>query len=287
MKGIIMAGGLGSRLFPVTHGISKQLAPIYDKPLIYYPLSVLMLAGIREVLIITTPHDQDAFQRALGDGARLGMRIEYAAQETSNGIAAAFLIGESFIDNDSVCLVLGDNIFWGHGFSDVLLNAARDLKGAKVFGYHVTDPERFGVIDFDDDMKVISVEEKPSQPKSNYAVTGLYFYDSSVVQIAKSLKPSNRGELEITDVNREYLYRGALSVEILGRGFAWLDTGTHEAMHQAASFVEIMQQRTGFYISCVEEIAFNNGWISGEDIKEIATKYRSSSYGEYLLTLVL
>ena len=287
MKGIIMAGGLGSRLFPVTHGISKQLAPIYDKPLIYYPLSVLMLAGIREVLIITTPHDQDAFQRALGDGARLGMRIEYAAQETSNGIAAAFLIGESFIDNDSVCLVLGDNIFWGHGFSDVLLNAARDLKGAKVFGYHVTDPERFGVIDFDDDMKVISVEEKPSQPKSNYAVTGLYFYDSSVVQIAKSLKPSNRGELEITDVNREYLYRGALSVEILGRGFAWLDTGTHEAMHQAASFVEIMQQRTGFYISCVEEIAFNNGWISCEDIKEIATKYRSSSYGEYLLTLVL
>jgi glucose-1-phosphate thymidylyltransferase len=282
-----MAGGLGSRLFPVTHGISKQLAPIYDKPLIYYPLSVLMLAGIREVLIITTPHDQDAFQRALGDGARLGMRIEYAAQETSNGIAAAFLIGESFIDNDSVCLVLGDNIFWGHGFSDVLLNAARDLKGAKVFGYHVTDPERFGVIDFDDDMKVISVEEKPSQPKSNYAVTGLYFYDSSVVQIAKSLKPSNRGELEITDVNREYLYRGALSVEILGRGFAWLDTGTHEAMHQAASFVEIMQQRTGFYISCVEEIAFNNGWISGEDIKEIATKYKSSSYGEYLLTLVL
>jgi len=287
MKGIIMAGGLGSRLFPVTHGISKQLAPIYDKPLIYYPLSVLMLAGIREVLIITTPYDQDAFKRALGDGARLGMRIEYAAQETSNGIAAAFLIGESFIDNDSVCLVLGDNIFWGHGFSDVLLNAARDLKGAKVFGYHVTDPERFGVIDFDDDMKVISVEEKPSQPKSNYAVTGLYFYDSSVVQIAKSLKPSNRGELEITDVNREYLYRGALSVEILGRGFAWLDTGTHEAMHQAASFVEIMQQRTGFYISCVEEIAFNNGWISGEDIKEIATKYRSSSYGEYLLTLVL
>ena len=287
MKGLIMAGGLGSRLFPVTHGISKQLAPIYDKPLIYYPLSVLMLAGIREVLIITTPHDQDAFQRALGDGARLGMRIEYAAQETSNGIAAAFLIGESFIDNDSVCLVLGDNIFWGHGFSDVLLNAARDLKGAKVFGYHVTDPERFGVIDFDDDMKVISVEEKPSQPKSNYAVTGLYFYDSSVVQIAKSLKPSNRGELEITDVNREYLYRGALSVEILGRGFAWLDTGTHEAMHQAASFVEIMQQRTGFYISCVEEIAFNNGWISGEDIKEIATKYKSSSYGEYLLTLVL
>mgnify|MGYP000114855344 CR=1 FL=1 len=287
MKGLIMAGGLGSRLFPVTHGISKQLAPIYDKPLIYYPLSVLMLAGIREVLIITTPHDQDAFQRALGDGARLGMRIEYAVQETSNGIAAAFLIGESFIDNDSVCLVLGDNIFWGHGFSDVLLNAARDLKGAKVFGYHVTDPERFGVIDFDDDMKVISVEEKPSQPKSNYAVTGLYFYDSSVVQIAKSLKPSNRGELEITDVNREYLYRGALSVEILGRGFAWLDTGTHEAMHQAASFVEIMQQRTGFYISCVEEIAFNNGWISGEDIKEIATKYKSSSYGEYLLTLVL
>ena len=287
MKGLIMAGGLGSRLFPVTHGISKQLAPIYDKPLIYYPLSVLMLAGIREVLIITTPYDQDAFKRALGDGARLGMRIEYAAQETSNGIAAGFLIGESFIDNDSVCLVLGDNIFWGHGFSDVLLNAARDLKGAKVFGYHVTDPERFGVVDFDDDMKVISVEEKPSQPKSNYAVTGLYFYDSSVVQIAKSLKPSNRGELEITDVNREYLYRGALSVEILGRGFAWLDTGTHEAMHQAASFVEIMQQRTGFYISCVEEIAFNNGWISGEDIKEIATKYKSSSYGEYLLTLVL
>ena len=287
MKGLIMAGGLGSRLFPVTHGISKQLAPIYDKPLIYYPLSVLMLAGIREVLIITTPYDQDAFKRALGDGARLGMRIEYAAQETPNGIAAAFLIGESFIDNDSVCLVLGDNIFWGHGFSDVLLNAARDLKGAKIFGYHVTDPERFGVVDFDDDMKVISVEEKPSQPKSNYAVTGLYFYDSSVLQIAKSLKPSNRGELEITDVNREYLYRGALSVEILGRGFAWLDTGTHEAMHQAASFVEIMQQRTGFYISCVEEIAFNNGWISGEDIKEIATKYRSSSYGEYLLTLVL
>ena len=287
MKGLIMAGGLGSRLFPVTHGISKQLSPIYDKPLIYYPLSVLMLAGIREVLIITTPDDQDAFQRVLGDGARLGMRIEYAAQETPNGVAAAFLIGESFIDNDNVCLVLGDNIFWGHGFSDVLLNAARDLKGATVFGYHVTDPERFGVIDFDDDMKVISVEEKPSQPKSNYAVTGLYFYDSSVVEIAKSLKPSHRGELEITDVNREYLDRGALSVEILGRGFAWLDTGTHEAMHQAASFVEIMQQRTGFYIACIEEIAFNNGWISSDDIKGIANKYKSNSYGEYLRTLVL
>lgn len=287
MKGIIMAGGLGSRLFPITHGISKQLAPIYDKPLIYYPLSVLMLAGIREVLIITTPHDQDAFKRTLSDGSQLGMRIEYAVQETSNGIASAFLIGESFIDNDSVCLVLGDNIFWGHGFSDVLINSAKDLKGAKVFGYRVTDPRRFGVIDFDDDMKVLSIEEKPSQPKSNYAVTGLYFYDSSVVQIAKSLKPSHRGELEITDINQEYFSNNLLSVELLGRGFAWLDTGTHEAMHKAASFVEVMQARTGFYIACLEEIALNNGWISGDDIKEIATKYKSSSYGEYLLTLIL
>jgi glucose-1-phosphate thymidylyltransferase len=286
MKGIIMAGGQGSRLFPVTHGISKQLVPIYDKPLIYYPLSVLMLAGIKEVLIITTPHEQDGFKRTLGDGSQLGMKIEYASQESANGIAAAFIIGENFIGNDDVCLILGDNIFWGHGFSYVLTDVAKNLKGAKVFGYRVTDPERFGVIEFDDEMTAISIEEKPVKPKSNYAVTGLYFYDASVVDIAKSLKPSNRGELEITDINREYLSKGDLSVEILGRGFAWLDTGTHQAMHQAASFVEVMQKRTGFHIACVEEIAFNNGWISSTDLKKTASKYKSSSYGKYLLDLV-
>lgn len=286
MKGIIMAGGEGSRLFPVTHGISKQLVPIYDKPLIYYPLSVLMLAGINDVLIITTPHEQNGFKRALGDGSQWGIKIQYASQEFSNGIAEAFLIGEKFIGKDDICLVLGDNIFWGHGFSEILHNVVRNFEGAKVFAYRVNDPKRFGVIDFDDQMIVKSIEEKPEKPKSNYAVTGLYFYDSSVVDIAKSIQPSERGELEISDINKMYLSRGDLSVEILGRGFTWLDTGTHQAMHQAASFVEVMQKRTGFHIACVEEIAFNNGWVTREDIKKLANKSKTSSYGEYLLKLV-
>lgn len=286
MKGIILAGGSGTRLYPITMGVSKQLLPIYDKPMIYYPLSILMLAGIKDILIITTPEDQDSFKRLLGCGDSYGVSIEYIVQERPEGLAQAFIIGEDFIGDDSVCLVLGDNIFWGQGFSPKLISAANQKKGATVFGYEVQDPERFGVVEFDNEMKAVSIEEKPLIPKSNYAVTGLYFYDNDVIRIAKSIMPSERGELEITSVNQIYLERGDLKVELLGRGFAWLDTGTHESLLEASSFVETIEKRQGFKIACLEEIAYRQGWMSEEKVMNQAMKFNKNSYGKYLMRLI-
>ncbi|PLC57429.1 glucose-1-phosphate thymidylyltransferase RfbA [Photobacterium carnosum] len=286
MKGIILAGGSGTRLYPITMGVSKQLLPVYDKPMIYYPLSVLMLAGIKEVLIITTPEDQASFQRLLGDGSQFGISLEYAIQEKPEGLAQAFIIGEEFIGDKNVCLVLGDNIFYGQSFSPKLKQAARRLEGATIFGYQVKDPERFGVVAFDENQKAISIEEKPLQPKSNYAVTGLYFYDNQVVQLAKEVKPSHRGELEITTLNEMYLERGLLNVEMLGRGFAWLDTGTHESLLEAAQFVETIEKRQGFKVACLEEIAFNNGWLTKEEVAVRAKLMAKNCYGQYLATLI-
>ncbi|WP_353978896.1 glucose-1-phosphate thymidylyltransferase RfbA [Salinicola endophyticus] len=282
-KGIVLAGGAGSRLHPITMGVSKQLLPIYDKPMIYYPLSVLMLAGIRDILIITTPEDRDNFQRLLGDGARFGIDLQYAVQPRPEGLAQAFLIGESFIGQDNVCLVLGDNIFYGQAFSPKLRRAMACASGATVFGYQVKDPERFGVVEFDAERRVLSLEEKPSQPRSHYAVTGLYFYDNDVIEIAKHLKPSSRGELEITDVNRAYLERGDLQVQLLGRGFAWLDTGTHESLLEAAQFVETIEKRQGYKIACLEEIAWRQGWLSESELAAAAKVFAKNGYGRYLL----
>ena len=285
-KGIILAGGSGTRLYPITKGVSKQLLPIYDKPMVYYPLSVLMLAGIREVLIISTPEDIDGFKRLLGDGSQFGITLSYAIQPSPDGLAQAFIIGEKFIGNSNVCLVLGDNIFYGQGFTPMLREAIARKKGATVFGYQVKDPERFGVVEFDDKKCAISLEEKPKQPKSNFAVTGLYFYDNDVIQIAKQVQPSERGELEITTVNQMYLERGDLNVELLGRGFAWLDTGTHESLLEAAHFVETVQNRQGYKVACLEEIAFNNGWLSKEQVLEIGKSMSKNDYGQYLISLV-
>ncbi|MDK1251014.1 glucose-1-phosphate thymidylyltransferase RfbA [Cronobacter dublinensis] len=286
MKGIILAGGSGTRLYPITMGVSKQLLPVYDKPMIYYPLSVLMLAGIRDILIITTPEDNASFCRLLGDGKDYGINIEYAVQPSPDGLAQAFLIGEKFIGNDSVCLVLGDNIFFGQGFSPILKHAATRQEGATIFAYQVKDPERFGVVEFDKSFNVLSVEEKPVQPKSNWAVTGLYFYDNDVINIAKQIKPSARGELEITDINDTYLRNNTLKVELLGRGFAWLDTGTHDSLIEAGCFVETVQKRQGMMVACPEEIAWRNHWLSDDDLLAIGAGLRKNDYGKYLLQLI-
>lgn len=286
MKGIILAGGSGTRLYPITKGVSKQLLPIYDKPMVYYPLSVLMLAGIRDILLISTPEDIAGFQRLLGDGAEFGINLQYAVQPSPDGLAQAFIIGEEFIGKDSVCLVLGDNIFYGQGFSPMLRAAASRATGATVFGYQVKDPERFGVVEFDQHKRAISIEEKPKKPKSHFAVTGLYFYDNEVIEIAKNVKPSERGELEISCINSAYLERGDLNVEVLGRGFAWLDTGTHESLLEAGLFVETIEKRQGYKIACLEEIAFNNGWLDAASLQRIGQALSKNSYGQYLLSLV-
>lgn len=286
MKGIILAGGSGTRLYPITRGVSKQLLPVYDKPMIYYPLSVLMLSGIRDVLVISTPEDMSGYQRLLGDGSDFGIRISYAVQPNPDGLAQAFLIGEQFIGNDRVCLVLGDNIYFGEHFSNKLAAAASRENGATVFGYQVADPQRFGVVEFDENFKAVSIEEKPAKPKSNYAVTGLYFYDNDVIQIAKQIRPSPRGELEITDVNQTYLAQGRLNVELLGRGFAWLDTGTHDSLLEAAHFVHTIESRQGLKVACLEEIAFKKGWLTAEQLEARIQPLAKTGYGQYLQKLL-
>ena len=289
MKGIILAGGSGTRLYPITKGVSKQLLPIYDKPMIYYPLSVLILSGIRDILIITTPEDAPAFHRLLGDGSQFGLRLSYAEQPSPDGLAQAFIIGEEFIGKDDVCLILGDNIFYGQHFSQMLSQAVTNVQQeqkATVFGYYVKDPERYGVAEFDQEGNVLSIEEKPKNPKSNYAIVGLYFYPNKVIEIAKQIKPSARGELEITSVNQEFLQARELKVQLLGRGFAWLDTGTHDSLTEATNFVETLEKRQGLKISCLEEIAYHKGWISKEELKELAQELSKNGYGQYLLDLV-
>jgi glucose-1-phosphate thymidylyltransferase len=285
-KGIILAGGSGTRLHPITKAVSKQLLPVYDKPMIYYPISVLMLADVKEILLISTPDDINNYKRLLGDGSRFGISIDYAVQHNPGGLAEAFIIGEDFIGSDNVALILGDNIFYGQGLSGILNEINEIRVGATIFGYHVDDPERFGVVEFDDSMKAISIHEKPENPKSNFAVTGLYFYDNNVIQIAKSLKPSQRGELEITDINSVYLNEGKLNVKILGRGFAWLDTGTHESLLEASTFVQIIEKRQGLKVACLEEIAFDKGWISQDQLISCAADYKKTLYGEYLLKII-
>ena len=284
-KGIILAGGSGTRLYPITMGTSKQLLPIYDKPMIYYPLSVLMLAGINDILVISTPEDLPNFEKLLGGGKEIGIKLSYKVQPSPDGLAQAFILGEEFIGNDDVCLILGDNIYYGQGFSEKLKRASEQQVGATVFGYYVNDPERFGVVEFDNSGKALSIEEKPEKPKSNYAVTGLYFYDNRVVEIAKNIKPSHRGELEITDVNNVYLQQGGLNVELLGRGFAWLDTGTHDSLIEASQFVQTIEHRQGLKVACLEEIAFNNGWITVDELKERGEFFKKTGYGQYLLKL--
>lgn len=289
MKGIVLAGGSGTRLYPITKGVSKQLIPIYDKPMVYYPISALMLAGIKDILIISTPQDLSGFRRLLGDGSDYGVHFEYAEQPSPDGLAQAFIIGEKFVGNDAVCLVLGDNIFYGHGFPSMLRNAVKEAEennNATVFGYYVNDPERYGVAEFDREGNVLSIEEKPSNPKSNYAVVGLYFYPNKVVEVAKKIKPSARGELEITTVNQEFLNDGQLKVQLFGRGFAWLDTGTHDSLSEASTFIEVLEKRQGLKVSCLEEIAWRNGWISNDNLQELAEPMKKNEYGQYLLKLI-